>query len=51
MDFKNCQMQDITINLRHLMDFGNQPFNIRILNTNEIVHNMKDLISIAGLYV
>lgn len=48
---KIAEMQDITINLRHLMDFGNQPFNIRILNTNEIVHNMKDLISIAGLYV
>lgn len=48
---KIAEMQDITINLRHLMDFGNAPFTIRILNTNEIVHSMKELIPIAGLYV
>ncbi len=43
--------QDITINLRHLMDFGKEPFEIRILNTNQIVHSMSELIPIAGLYV
>lgn len=48
---KIAETQDITINLRHLMDFGNAPFAIRILNTNEIVHSMKELIPIAGLYV
>ena len=48
---KIAETQDITINLRHLMDFGNAPFTIRILNTNEIVHSMKELIPIAGLYV
>ncbi len=43
--------QDITINLRHLMDFGRESFEIRILNTNQIVYNMNELIPIAGLYV
>ena len=43
--------RDITINLRHLMDFGPDEFEIRILNTDEIVYNMSELISIAGLYV
>lgn len=43
--------QDITINLHHIMDFGNQPFEIRILNTNTIVHNMSELVVIAGNYL
>lgn len=43
--------RDITINLHHLMDFGEQPFEIRIQNTGQIVHSMKELIPIAGLYV
>lgn len=48
---KIAQNQDITINLRHLMDFGDGEFEIMILNTNQIVRNMKELIPIAGLYV
>lgn len=43
--------KDLTINLRHLMDFGDEEFDIKILNTNQIVHNMKELILIAGQYV
>lgn len=43
--------QDITINLRHIMDFGRGEFTIRILNTNRIVHSMKELVPVAGLYV
>lgn len=43
--------KDITINLRHLMDFGNEKFTIKILNTNEIVHSMKELVPIAGKFV
>ena len=43
--------KDITINLVHLMDFGHEEFEIHILNTNQTVHNMKELIFIAGLYV
>ncbi len=46
-----ADMQDITVNLRHLMDFGNGEFCIRILNNNQIVHNMEELIMTAGLYV
>ena len=45
------QTDDLTINLRHLMDFGDGPFEINILNTNQIVHSMKELVPIAGLYV
>jgi hypothetical protein len=45
------EMYDLTINLRHLMDFGEGRFNICILNTNQIVHSMKELVPIAGLYV
>lgn len=48
---KIAKDKDITINLRHIMDFGDAEFEARILNTDEIVHNMKELIPIAGLYV
>ncbi len=48
---KIAEEQDITINLRHLMDFGRETFDICILNTNQIVHSMKELVMIAGLYV
>ena len=48
---KIAEKQDITINLRHLMDFGDEKFDICILNTNQIVHSMKELVPIAGLYV
>lgn len=43
-----ARQQDLTINLRHLMDFGDGTFAVRILNTNQVVHNMKELIPIAG---
>ncbi|MCR5837643.1 MAG: DUF4869 domain-containing protein [Lachnospiraceae bacterium] len=39
------------INLRHIMNFGDGEFKIRVLNTNRIVHNMKELILEAGRYV
>ena len=45
------EQKDITINLRHLMDFGPQKFTINILNTNQIVHSMEELIPIAGMIV
>lgn len=48
---KIAKDQDLTINLRHLMDFGDGEFDIHILNTNQIVHSMKELVPIAGLYV
>ena len=43
--------KDLTINLRHIMDFGEGEFEIKILNTNEIVHNMKQFVKVAGEYV
>ncbi len=48
---KLAENRDLTVNLRHLMDFGEGEFNIKILNTNQVVHTMKELIPIAGLYV
>ena len=43
--------KDLVINLRHIMDFGDGEFEIKILNTGEIVHNMKEFVDIAGEYV
>lgn len=48
---KLAEKDDIKINLRHLMDFGDEPFNIKILNDDIVVSNMRDLIRIAGRYV
>ena len=45
------QEKDLTINLRHIMDFGQEPFEARILNTDTIVHNMSEFVYIAGSYV
>jgi len=44
-------IMDITINLRHILDFGENDFEIKVLNTDEIVHNMEELIHIAGTFV
>lgn len=48
---KIAEQKDITINLRHIMDFGKEPFKAEIMNTGEIVHNMSEFISVAGEYV
>lgn len=48
---KMAEKQELTINLRHLMNFGDGAFAIRILNTSQVVHSMKELVPIAGLYV
>ena len=48
---KMAEQEDRTINLRHLMDFGKEPFELHILNTDQVVHSMKELVPIAGLYV
>ena len=34
----------VLINLRHLMDFGEGEFRIRVVNTNKIVRNMAELV-------
>lgn len=48
---KIAETEDRTVNLRHLMDFGKGLFTLRILNTDQIVHSMEELISIAGEFV
>ena len=48
---KIANTEDRTINLRHLMDFGKEPFTVRILNTNQVVHSMRELVLIAGEFV
>ena len=45
------ELQDVTINLRHLMDFGEARFTAKVLNTDQIVHNMDELLPIAGMLV
>lgn len=48
---KIAENRDITVNLRHLMDFGDEPFSIVVLNDDIKVTNMRDLNRIAGGYV
>lgn len=43
--------KDVTVNLRHIMDFGNVRFEMEIANTGEVVHCMDELVPIAGRYV
>ena len=43
--------QNVTINLRHILDFGEGSFDVFIKNTCQIVHTMDELIPIAGMIV
>ena len=43
--------KDIVINLRHVMDFGDKPFDIKILNNVKTVHNILEYVMNAGLYL
>lgn len=45
---KMAEDREVTINLRHLMNFGKGPFDIEILNTGDVVHNKLDLLLVAG---
>ena len=49
--FRIGERKDLTINLRHIMDFGTEQFEAIILNTGETVHNMAEFVDIAGQYV
>lgn len=41
----------LTINLRHLMDFGDKPFEIRIMNNDTVVHNIQEYVCVpVGIY-
>lgn len=43
--------RDITINLRHIMDFGDSKFRAMILNDAMIVNGMDEMVLHAGYYV
>ncbi|MDY4838446.1 MAG: DUF4869 domain-containing protein [Lachnospiraceae bacterium] len=43
------EMKDVTINLRHIMDFGNGEFEIKIMNTDQTVYSMDEFVDVAGL--
>jgi hypothetical protein len=48
---KMGQDRDIVINLRHLMDFGKGMFEIEIVNSQQIVRDMKEYVDVAGEWV
>ena len=48
---KLAKDKDITINLRHMMHFGNSAFKVRVLNDDRIVTGMKELVPEAYKYV
>ena len=44
--------QDFTINLFHVMDFGDGEFHIRILNDKKLVaHNMQEFLTAGAFYL
>ncbi len=46
-----AEKRKVVVNLRHLMDFGDGSFKIRVLNNGKIVKNMGELVEAAGEYV
>ena len=48
---KLAKKSDVTINLRHLMDFGRSGFTARILNDGAMVKGMEELLFEAYKYV
>ena len=48
---KIAEQKDITINLRHLMNFEPEPFSIYVINTEKTVHNMSELLHEAAHYI
>jgi len=43
--------KDVTINLHHIMDFGEGQFEINILNNGKVVHNMSELVENAVYFI
>ena len=50
---KLAKKKNLTINLRHLMDFGKKkfPVDVKVLNTGDVVHSMEELMPIAFQFV
>lgn len=48
---KIAEEKDITVNLRHIMDFScSMEFNIKIINSGVVVHNMEEYLHEAFKY-
>ena len=45
------ERKDVTVNLRHIMSFGDGTFDIHVVNTDETGHDMKQLVRTAGGFV
>ncbi len=45
------QKKDVTVNLRHLMNFGDGTFEIKVLNDDVVVKSYAELVEVAGKYV
>ncbi len=43
--------KDITIRLGYMMDFGEEPFDIHILNNDTYAHNMRELLEKGGTFL
>lgn len=50
-EVEQTQGRELTINLRHLMRFGEGEFLIHILNTDQVVHSMRELVPIVVPFV
>ena len=48
---KMAEKKKKVINLRHIMNFGQGDFKIKIINNGKIVSNMRELVLAAGEYV
>ena len=48
---KIAEKKDLTVNLRHIMDFGEETFEAQILNNGRQVHDMQEFVEVAGEYV
>lgn len=48
---KIAEKKDLTINLRHIMDFEEETFEAQILNNGRQVHDMQEFVEVAGEYV
>lgn len=48
---KFAENKKVVINLRHIMNFGDKEFRIKIINNGKIVKNMAELVLAAGDYV
>ncbi|OUN89038.1 DUF4869 domain-containing protein [[Collinsella] massiliensis] len=46
-----AQDRKVTVNLYHVMDFGEEEFKIRVLNSGKTVHTMTELIQESAEYL